>query len=111
MTQFQIRQKRADVILWGQGSHPVRGRRPGSCDKELNMNKLNHRLISLIAALVLAFGGSSTSPVLAASNTYYVSTTGSDTNSGSLTAPFKTFAKAVSIMQAGDTLQVMPGTY
>jgi hypothetical protein len=36
---------------------------------------------------------------------------GSDTNSGSLSAPFKTFAKAASVLQAGDTLQVMAGVY
>ncbi len=42
---------------------------------------------------------------------YYVSTTGSDTNPGSITSPLKTFAKAVSALLPGDTLQVMPGTY
>jgi hypothetical protein len=41
----------------------------------------------------------------------YVSPTGSDTNSGTSTSPFKTFTKAVSTLVAGDTLQVMPGTY
>jgi len=89
------------------------------------MNTKTSRLVSFTIALVLALGTSfqalaapaqSTqkqgyqAPLLS-SNIYYVSKTGSDTNSGSSTSPFKTFAKAVSILQPGDTLQVMPGTY
>lgn len=62
-------------------------------------------------ALTLAWGGNSVPQVAAASNTYYVSSTGSDSNSGSSTAPFKTFPRAVSSLQPGDTLQVLPGTY
>jgi len=43
--------------------------------------------------------------------TYYVSTSGNDTNSGSLTAPFKTFDKAIAVMQAGDECIIRGGTY
>ena len=32
--------------------------------------------------------------------TFYVSTTGSDSNTGSVTAPFATFSKVVSVMSA-----------
>lgn len=80
-------------------------------EKEIIMNKLICRFISLIAAFTLVFGDSFVTLVSAASNTYYVSTTGSDSNSGSLSAPFKTFAKAISILQAGDTLRVEAGVY
>ena len=42
---------------------------------------------------------------------YYVATTGSDSNSGTLTSPFKTVAKAVSVLNAGETVFVRGGTY
>ena len=81
------------------------------------MNKTVYRFVSFALALALAFGASF--PALASAafapavqgNVYYVSTTGRDTDSGSSTAPFKTFAKANSVLKPGDTLQVMPGTY
>lgn len=49
--------------------------------------------------------------VMAAGNSFYVSTTGSDTNNGSVSAPFKTFAKGISTMTAGDKLYIYGGTY
>jgi hypothetical protein len=54
----------------------------------------------------LAAGGS---PIHAA--TYYVATTGNDANSGTSASPWKTVAKAVSTMAAGDTTYVRGGTY
>jgi len=42
---------------------------------------------------------------------YYVAATGSDSNSGTLTAPFKTITKAVSVVKAGETIYVRGGTY
>lgn len=78
------------------------------------MNKTAYRIMSFAIALAVAFGASfrgPVSPAAGASTVYYVSTTGSDTNSGSASSPFKTFAKAVSVLLPGDTLQVMPGTY
>jgi hypothetical protein len=64
----------------------------------------------------LAFGGNFASDVFAAtdksvSGTYYVSPTGSDSNPGTASAPFKTFTKAVSALTAGSILQVAAGTY
>lgn len=73
------------------------------------MNNTVYRLLSLIIALAVAFGGSISAS--AAGNVYYVSATGRDTNPGTSAAPFKTFAKAVSALKPGDTLQVVPGTY
>jgi parallel beta-helix repeat protein len=79
------------------------------------MNKTAYRFISFALTLTLALGAYSPTLASAAamqtSNIYYVSTTGRDTNSGSSTAPFKTFAKAVSVLTPGATLQVKPGTY
>ncbi len=47
----------------------------------------------------------------AAAFSYYVSPNGSDTNNGSQTSPFKTFSKSVSVLVAGDTLNILGGTY
>jgi hypothetical protein len=41
----------------------------------------------------------------------YVATTGSDTNSGSASAPLKTIAKASQLAQPGTVVHVAPGTY
>ena len=43
--------------------------------------------------------------------TYYVATTGKDSNSGTQSAPFKTINKAAKVVQAGDTVRVLPGQY
>lgn len=45
------------------------------------------------------------------SNDRYVSTTGSDSNPGTESAPFKTLQKAASVAQPGMTIRVAPGTY
>jgi hypothetical protein len=49
--------------------------------------------------------------VAAASHTYYVATNGGNGNSGASAAPFATFAKAFSVMSAGDTLLLKDGIY
>ena len=41
----------------------------------------------------------------------YVSPTGSDSNTGSSSSPFKTITKAASVAKAGTTVHVAPGTY
>jgi len=43
--------------------------------------------------------------------THYVSTSGSDSNAGTLAQPFSTLNKAVSVLRPGDTLYVRGGTY
>ena len=43
--------------------------------------------------------------------TYYVSTSGNDTNAGTLSAPWRTIQHAANTVHAGDTVQVMGGTY
>lgn len=42
---------------------------------------------------------------------YYVSTTGSNTNNGSISAPFRTIQHAAFIVNPGDIVHVLPGTY
>lgn len=43
--------------------------------------------------------------------TFYVSTTGNDSGDGSISSPFATFDKAVSVMSAGDTCIIREGVY
>src|SRR3989338_2472963 len=43
--------------------------------------------------------------------TYYVATNGSDSNSGSLSSPFKTIQKATDTVQPGDKVIVKAGIY
>lgn len=50
-------------------------------------------------------------PIVAQSATYYVSLTGSDSNPGTLSQPFKTFAKAVKPLRPGDTLYIRGGLW
>jgi len=44
-------------------------------------------------------------------NTYYVATTGSDSNPGTQSQPFRTIQKAANVVSAGDTVLVRGGTY
>jgi parallel beta-helix repeat protein len=53
-------------------------------------------------------------PVAAALNTsarYYVSPSGNDANAGTKSSPFKTIAKAFSLLKAGDILYIRGGKY
>jgi hypothetical protein len=47
----------------------------------------------------------------AISNNRYVATNGLDTNPGTITLPYKTITKAVSVIAAGDTIFVRSGTH
>jgi hypothetical protein len=64
-------------------------------------------LILIILAVLLAL-----LPALVSAATYYVSTTGSDSNLGtSLSQPWRTIGKANSLVQPGDIVYVRAGTY
>jgi pectin methylesterase-like acyl-CoA thioesterase len=63
----------------------------------------------LLASLVL--GGLLLPSACAFGATYYVATTGLDTNPGTQTAPFQTIQKAADVVQPGDTVIVKAGTY
>jgi hypothetical protein len=47
----------------------------------------------------------------AGGNIYYVSTSGSDNNAGTLSAPWRTIQKAANVLVPGDTVYVRGGTY
>jgi len=60
--------------------------------------------------LILTFG-SMLLAISASAATYYVSTTGSDSNPGTQASPFLTAQKGANTVAAGDTLIFMNGTY
>jgi parallel beta-helix repeat protein len=63
------------------------------------------------AALLLSFCLASIGNIPAEAATYYVATTGNDSNSGTLSQPFRTIIKGVSVLKPGDTTYVRAGTY
>lgn len=69
--------------------------------------KMRHLFLILLAAALMT--GLTTTSIFAA--TYYVATTGSDSNPGTLAAPFKTIQKGIDVLKAGDTCYVRGGTY
>jgi hypothetical protein len=73
------------------------------------MNKAIHRIAGLIMAIVMILGN--IMDTKAAGKDYYVSPTGKDSNPGTASAPFKTFAKANSVLKPGSTLYIYAGTY
>lgn len=77
------------------------------------MNRTIQRIVGLFAILSLTLGlfTPAAAAPQAAGNTYYVSVSGSDLNNCTQSAPCKSFNKAMSLIQAGDVLYVMPGTY
>jgi hypothetical protein len=82
----------------------------GNCfTQEKTMNKTIYRIASLIMAVAILLVNYIHTQ--AAGNAYYVSPTGNDTNPGTASAPFKTFAKANSVLTAGSSLNIYAGTY
>lgn len=61
--------------------------------------------------LALSGGASTTTTTTTSPNNLYVATTGSDSNSGSSTAPFKTISKAATVAKAGYLVHVADGIY
>jgi uncharacterized protein (TIGR03382 family) len=71
-----------------------------------------HRLpgLGLSAALVVLLGALAPAGIAHATD-YYVATTGSDSNAGTMAAPFATLQKGVNVAVAGDTVFIRAGTY
>jgi hypothetical protein len=74
--------------------------------------RLNALLCASAAVLLGATAAASAATIPATTYNYYVSPTGSDSASGSKTAPFKTLTRAAQVAtRAGTTVWVAPGTY
>jgi len=67
------------------------------------------KLFKLIT--ILCFGLSLSVAATAHAATYYVATTGNDSNAGTEAAPFKTIARGSQAIAAGDTMLIRGGTY
>ncbi|MGC4070861.1 MAG: right-handed parallel beta-helix repeat-containing protein [Polyangiaceae bacterium] len=63
----------------------------------------------VLSGSLVALGLASAADAFAAE--YYVATTGSDSNAGTLDKPFATLQKAANIVAAGDTVWIRGGTY
>ncbi len=75
------------------------------------MNKI-YRLMSVVVVFALTFGSYlSVSALTISPNTYYVAVAGNDANACTSAAPCKTFTRAISLAQPGDTVHFLPGTY
>ena len=66
---------------------------------------------ALIGAAVMAATPTTLSTTSVPTGAYYVAATGSDTNAGSATAPFRTIQRAINTVPAGSTIVVKAGTY
>lgn len=69
------------------------------------------RITALTALTASLLWNIPSATALQSSMTYYVSPTGNDANAGTIKAPFKTLAKALSVLKAGNTLYIRAGTY
>lgn len=78
-----------------------------------NLNNLTKRISQLLIFLCFVVGliAEPTLSVYAAGSTYYVSPSGSDSNPGTLSSPWKTIGKAAYYAKAGDTVYLRGGTY
>jgi parallel beta-helix repeat protein len=85
--------------------------------KENIMKKTTYQFISAmtaIAVMLVSYHSVYASPLsspLEASITYYVSPSGSDLNACTVSAPCKSFNKAMSLVVSGDTIIALAGTY
>lgn len=66
---------------------------------------------SLLYKCLSVLAWASAASTMASGQPWYVATTGSDSNSGTIVSPFKTIEKAVTMVKAGETIYVRGGTY
>lgn len=73
--------------------------------------KLPRFLPILVLATAPAAAGQTPLPLSSTTYNYYVSTTGSDSNPGTLKQPFQTILRASKVALPGTTIHVLPGVY
>src|SRR5271155_4479601 len=67
--------------------------------------------LALAVALTLALSTSAQTAAAQVNSTYYVSTKGSDSNSGTMSSPWQTIQHAANSVSAGATVYVFGGVY
>jgi len=74
---------------------------------------MKYRIIVFLCLICFVFIGfiGHAQHAMAAGNNYYVATTGSDSNAGTLSSPWLTIQHSASIVVAGDTVNIEAGTY
>ena len=70
-------------------------------------SRISQRALFLLSGVLFVLLGA----ITAQGATYYVATTGNDSSPGTLSRPFRTFARAVDVLQPGDTLYIRGGLY
>ena len=80
-------------------------------DRCKNMNRLTVSKLIVFAGFLVGLFGADPPSSLPTVATYYVATTGSDGNPGTINAPWRTIQHAVDIVNAGDTVYIRAGTY
>lgn len=70
-----------------------------------------HPLLLAVLITAVTLVGGILSPRAAIAATYYVATNGDDANSGTQSQPFRSIARGLSALKAGDTLYIRSGTY
>ncbi len=77
----------------------------------LAASAFSRQLFKLTALLLCIAGAALAFAQAASATTYYVSTSGNDTNSGSISSPWRTIQHAANSVAAGDTVYVRAGVY
>ena len=100
--------RRASRPLRGSANHRFRPRGPPRTipvGLVPSVTERRYRLLGLLASLGLLAATS------ASAKDYYVATTGSDSNAGTIDQPLATLQKAVNAVVAGDTVYIRGGTF
>ena len=74
-------------------------------------NKYFQKIFSIMLVLALCLTMMPAQSARAAGSSYYVATTGNDTDAGTIGSPFATIEHAIAIAVTGDSIYVAIGTY
>src|SRR5262249_32383184 len=96
----------AEIRLWAL---PFLGQTRGDAMRNVRLPRIF--LATFCTMIMTIVAGGLVNVQIGESATFYVATTGSDSNLGSLTQPFRTLGKGVKILKPGDTLYIRAVTY
>jgi parallel beta-helix repeat protein len=93
------------VVVWIPPAHVGIAKEDGVMKLRIHFERLGQLLMKAVVVSGLV------SATISHAATYYVATTGDDSNPGSESEPFRTINRGVLALQAGDTLYIRSGTY